>query len=98
MNKTDYTREFKLEAVRLLESGTKGGSRIAMELGIRQNQLYKWQKEIQLKGLEQAFPGKGSRRNVSNATNENARLKKELARVTEERDILKKAITFIARE
>jgi len=98
MTKTYYTREFKLEAVRLLESGTQGGSKIARELGIRQNQLYKWQQEVQLKGLAHAFPGKGSRWNASDATDENARLKKELARVTEERDILKKAITFIARE
>lgn len=98
MKKSSYTREFKLEAVRLLESGTKGGSEIAMELGIRRNQLYKWQQEIQLKGAETAFPGKGSRKNVSNEADENARLKRELARVKEERDILKKAITFITRE
>jgi transposase-like protein len=98
MKKSSYTREFKLEAVRLLESGTRGGSEIAMELGIRRNQLYKWQQEIELKGTETAFPGKGSRKNVSNEADENARLKRELARVKEERDILKKAITFITRE
>lgn len=98
MKKISYTREFKLEAVRLLESGTKGGTETAMELGIRRNQLYKWQQEIQMKGAEAAFPGKGSRKNVSYATDENASLKKELARVKEERDILKKAITFITRE
>ena len=98
MNKNSYTREFKLEAVRLLESGTKGGAEIAMELGIRRNQLYKWQEEIRQKGTEASFPGMGSRKNVSNEAGENARLKRELERVKEERDILKKAITFITRE
>lgn len=98
MKRSSYTREFKLEAVRLLESGTKGGAEIAMELGIRRNQLYKWQQEIRLKGGESSFPGKGSRMNVSDFADENARLKRELERVKEERDILKKAITFMVRE
>ena len=38
-----YTKEFKLEAVRLLESSDKPGADIARELGIRRNMLYKWQ-------------------------------------------------------
>jgi transposase len=98
MKRSSYTKEFKLEAVRLLEKGTKGGAEIAMELGIRRNQLYKWQEEFRKKGAETAFPGKGSRNNVSDIAAENARLKRELERVKEERDILKKAITFMARE
>ncbi len=37
-----FTREFKLEAVRLLEEGKKPAAELARELGIRRNQLYKW--------------------------------------------------------
>lgn len=98
MNKSHYTKEFKIEAVRLLESCTKGASEIAMELGVRRNQLYKWQQEVHSKGSANAFPGCGSRKNISSSSNENSRLKKELARVKEERDILKKAIIYIVRE
>ncbi|MCB1718878.1 MAG: transposase, partial [Candidatus Competibacteraceae bacterium] len=45
-----YTKEFKIEAVRLLEESEKSGMEISRELGIRRNQLYKWQKELQSKG------------------------------------------------
>ena len=37
-----FSREFKLEAVRLLEEGKKPAAELARELGIRRNQLYKW--------------------------------------------------------
>jgi transposase len=37
-----FTKEFKLEAVKLLKEANKPASEIAMELGIRRNQLYKW--------------------------------------------------------
>jgi len=37
-----YSKEFKLAAVKLLQSGTKPGTLIAMELGIQRNLLYKW--------------------------------------------------------
>ena len=41
-----YSKEFKLEAVRLAESGDKPVTRIARKLDVRANQLYKWQKEL----------------------------------------------------
>ena len=37
-----FSREFKLEAVRLLDEGKKPPAELARELGIRRNQLYKW--------------------------------------------------------
>jgi transposase len=55
-----FTREFKLEAVRLLEEGTKPAADLARELGIRRNQLYKWKDVVEQKG-DEAFPGKGRR-------------------------------------
>jgi transposase len=55
-----FTKEFKLEAVRLLKAGRKSGADLARELGIKRNQLYKWKEEIDAHG-DAAFPGKGRR-------------------------------------
>ena len=90
-----YTAEFKREAVRMLERGDRPAVEIGRELRIKRNQLYKWQEQRQARG-EAAFPGSG--RPVDDKDAEIARLKKELARVQEERDILKKAAQYFARE
>jgi len=92
-----FTREFKLEAVRLLEEGKKPAAELARELGIRRNQLYKWKDQTDTHG-ESAFPGHGRRAAGGTAAEEVARLKRELARVKEENEILKKAAAFFARE
>ena len=89
-----FTKEFKLEAVRALEHSGKSGTELARQLGVRRNQLYKWQSELRGKA-DRAFPGRGlHHENVDEVT----RLKRELERVTEERDILKKAVAFFAKE
>jgi transposase len=82
-----FTPEFKREAVQLVESGSRSASELARELRVRRNQLYKWQREFHAQGTG-AFPGSGARKEC---TTEITRLKRELARVTEERDIVKKA-------
>jgi transposase len=89
-----HTKAFKLEAVRLLKDSGRPGAEIARELGIRRTQLYKWAEQLKGKGRQRAFLGSGPRRA---AEDEVTRLKRELARVTEERDILKKAAAFFAR-
>jgi transposase len=89
-----YTKEFKREAVRLLEQGEKPPADIARELGIKRNQLYKWQDEVHAKG-EGAFPGSGRQ---APAEAELARLKRENERLQEEVEILKKAAKYFARE
>jgi transposase-like protein len=94
--RTTFTREFKIEAVRLLDRGDKPAAALAMELGVRRNQLYKWKEEIDARG-EAAFPGQG-RRNGQGAQDEVAQLRRELARVKEENEILKKAAAYFARE
>ena len=87
-----YTREFKLEAVRLLRQGEKPASQLAMALGVKRTLLYRWRDEAAV--LEDtAFSGKPGRKPSA----EVARLKRELAAVTEERDILKKAATYFAK-
>ncbi len=92
-----FTKEFKLEAVRLLNEGKKSGADLARELGIKRNQLYKWKEEIEARG-EAAFPGCGRRASSDSQAAENARLKRELAAAKEENEILKKAAAFFARE
>jgi transposase len=92
-----FSRDFKLEAVRLLNEGKKKGSDLARELGIKRNQLYKWKDEVDAHG-EAAFPGQGRRGSSESQAAENARLKRELAKVQEENEILKKAAAFFARE
>ncbi len=89
-----YSKAFKLEAVRLLEQSDKPGSEIALQLGIRRNQLYKWQQALQEKG-EAAFRGSGRR--PANQEDEVNRLRRELDRVKEENEISKKAAAYFAK-
>jgi transposase len=91
-----HSKEFKLEAVRQLALGQKSGTQLALELGIRRNQLYKWQEQLGKVGQDQAFRGPG--RKPLDERTELERLQLELRRVTQERDILKKAAAYFAKE
>ncbi len=91
-----YTKEFKLEAVRLLELGQKPATQLAMELGVARNQLYKWQEQLKKNGEGDAFRGPGRR--PTDEQSEIERLRRELKKVTEARDILKKAAAYFAKE
>ena len=90
-----YTNEFKLEAVRLLSEGAKPTTEIAMQLGIKRTLLYRWRDQLNKAG-DRAF--KGSGRPKTEEMSEISRLKQELKTVTEERDILKKAAAYFARD
>jgi transposase len=90
-----YTKEFKIEAVRLLEGGEQSGIELSRELGIRRNLLYKWQKELQSKGND-AFQGGGRRPAATD--DQVTKLKKENDQLREEVEILKKAAAYFARE
>jgi transposase len=89
-----YTSQFKREAVRLMESSEKPSSDVARQLGVRRNQLYKWKEQLSKHGAK-AFPGAGRQRGQ---IDELSRLRQELAKVKEERDILKKAAAYFAKE
>ena len=91
-----YTKEFKQEAVRLMDETGRPPAEIAMELGIRRNQLYKWKEQLQDKGAE-AFAGRKGRPKKENQ-NELITLKQENERLKEELEILKKAAAYFARE
>lgn len=90
-----FSREFKIEAVRLLEKGDKKASDLARELGIPRNKLYKWREELTTKDSDTAFPGSGRRSGVEG---ELAKVKRENERLREENEILKKAARYFARE
>jgi transposase len=91
-----YTSEFKLEAVRLVQKGNSA-SRVAEQLGIRCDMLRHWKQQVEASGLPETevFPGQGR---VGNAEQEVRRLRRELELVTQERDFLKKAAAYFAKE
>jgi transposase len=93
-----FSKEFKLAAIGLLKQGQKPATQIALELGIRRNQLYKWVAELEEKAgdAQAAFNGPG-RKPIAQQS-EIERLRREVARLTEERDILKKAAAYFAKE
>jgi transposase len=88
-----YDRQFKIDAVRMVTEGGRKMAEVARELGLGHNQLARWKKELEEEGKE-AFPGSGHQ---STAEEELKRVKRELARVEEERDILKKALAVFSR-
>jgi transposase len=92
--RSKYTSEFKHEAVRLMESSDKAASDVARQLGVRRNQLYKWKEQLDKRGAK-AFAGAGRHKGK---VDELSRLRQELAKVKEERDILKKAAAYFAKE
>lgn len=94
MKRRKFTREFKIEAVQLAEESDEEFEIVAAKLGIHHNTLYRWRRQLREDG-DEAFPGHGK---LKPSDDEVARLQRELARVKEERDILKKAISFFAKE
>jgi transposase len=88
-----YSREFKVEAIRLAEVGDKTASQVARELGIRVNQIWKWKQQLELEARAGA-PAKRGRP----VDDEVAKLRRENARLREENEILKKAAIYFARE
>ena len=89
-----YDREFKVEAVKLVTGEGRAVTEVARNLGIHENLLYKW-KEKYTEDMAHAFPGKGR---LKPAEEELRRMKRELADVTQERDILKKALAIFSKE
>ena len=91
-----YTREFKVEAVRPLRQGEKPAAQLALELGVKRTLLYRWRDEYAARA-DAAFGGRPGRKPSAQAA-EVARLKRALVAVQEERDILKKAAAYFAKE
>lgn len=88
-----YDKEFKLSAVKMITERGMSLMQVSRDLGVNENSLHKWKKDY-LSDQQNAFPGKGR---MKPEEEELRRVKKELARVTMERDILKKAIGYFAK-
>jgi transposase len=88
-----YDRQFKQDAVNLVIHGGRKVSEVARDLGIEENTLHRWKRELSADGTE-AFPGKGHQTALEE---ENRRLRRELEQTTEDRDILKKALAFFSK-
>jgi len=88
-----YSREFKQEAVRLLETSGKSASELERDLDIGRGNLWRWKREFAKNG-DDAFPGHGR------LTPEQERLRKlerENELLRQEREILKKALAIFSR-
>jgi transposase len=90
VSRRKFTKEFKQEACRLVVDQGQGQCETAKNLGVSQSVLGRWIRQYRESGVV-AFPGSGR---MLPLEEENRRLQRELKRVTEEREILKKAIAF----
>jgi transposase len=88
-----YSAEFKRQALRRADEPGVTDALVCQELGISTRQMRRWRDAVQEHGEEQAFPGHGKSRD-----DELTRLKRELAKVTEERDFLREAARYFAKE
>ncbi len=86
-----YTEEFKREAVRLMESNGKAVAQLARDLGINDNNLYRW------RNLYGRQPQNSTNGNVGAMEAELKRLQREVEVLRQERDILKKAMSIVSR-
>jgi transposase len=89
-----YSQEFKREAVRLITEKGYSIAEASRNLGIEYSVLRRWKKQF-AEDPQNAFPGKGR---LKAGDEQLRRLQRELERVKEERDILKKALAYFAED
>lgn len=89
-----FTSEYKLQAVQLVTEKGFSYAEAARQLGLRDTQIRIWKKQFDAEGTK-AFPGNGNRGVLEEEVH---RLRAENKRLLLERDLLKKAAAFFARE
>jgi transposase len=87
-----YSPEYKRELVELVRRSQSSCRQIALDVGVNPNMLTRWVREADAGGGK-AFPGGGMPRDE-----EMARLKRELSKVSRERDFLKDAAAYFAKQ
>lgn len=92
-NRQTYSEEYKLEAIKMILEGGETVPEVSAKLGIKPNQLYNWMQSHRLPGEIKAMINKQKELEA-----ENKRLKKALARAEQEKEILKKAAQYFAKE
>jgi len=90
----NYSREFKMEAVRLITEKGYSIAEASRSLGVEYSVLRRWRQQF-ADDPQNAFPGKGR---LKAPDEELRRLQRELDRVKQERDILKKALAYFAED
>lgn len=93
-NRKSYQEEFKREAVRLMESSGKPVAQLARDLGVNDNNLYRWRSQY---GSVQPFNGGQPAGSIAELEAELKRLQRENEVLRQERDILKKAMSIVSR-
>ncbi len=89
-----YSREFKMEAVKMVLEQGRAVREVAEGLGVSETVLHRWKSKYLADG-EHAFPGKGR---LKPDDEELRRVRRELFKVKQERDILKKAMAYFAKD
>lgn len=88
-----FDKQFKLDALRMVQENDRPIASIARDLGIHPNVLYRWREQL-LADPDHAFPGKGK---LKPEDEELRKLRRENEILKEERDILKKALAVFSR-
>jgi transposase len=88
-----YSAEFKRQALKRADEPGVTDALVCEELGVSTRQLRRWRDAVEEHGEQEAFPGHGKSRD-----GELTQLKRELAKVKHERDFLKEAARYFAKE
>lgn len=90
-SKRKFSKEFKQDVLNMLKTGQKNVPELSKELGIAQQVIYRWIKKYTVTGSVDV-------EKISNQEKELRELRSRLADVTEERDILKKAVNIFSKQ
>ncbi len=93
-----YSLEFREEAMRQVQAGTKPIRVLARELGVHVETLRNWRRDARIAGYEDPAGAAGDEPPRQSLTEENRALRREVARLKEEREILKTATAFFAKD
>jgi len=92
--RSGYSKEFKTNAVKMIIQEGRKAAEVSRELDIAPNMLYLWKRKY-LEDVQEAFPGNGRLKSKEEYISQ---LERQVKRLKDERDILKKAAIYFAQE